>query len=226
MRARAKSGWPRPRGPVSGPAKSGEGRPGPAHGQSKNDALEPDEVPIEGETDILTNTDHHHPSNNSQNIPRNPQLEPVEITLNEPKSVENKPKVPEIIQQPPSQLKQTRRNSLEGLPQFSNEQFGWGKRQRVPASRTSATIADVDDVLDVEEAADVTLSRKGKGLPDQGGEDVDEDEDMLFGEDMEDAMVISEDEPSLREDLNGDERVAWSDAIDAELTQKSMLGSP
>ena len=142
---------------------------------NESDALEPDEVPIEGGTDILTNTDHHHPSN----TPENPQ--PVKTTPNEqnsvqqtPENVPNEPKIPETNQQPPSQPKQARCNSLEGLPQFSNEQFGRGKCHKVPSSQTSATIADVEEVLDVEEMADVTLSRKGKRSSDQGGVEVDE----------------------------------------------------
>ena len=64
--------------------------------------------------------------------------------------------------------------------------------------------------------ADVTLSQKWKRSSDQGGVEV--DEAALLGEEMEDAMAISEDEPSLREALNGEERVAWLDTIDAELT--------
>ena len=58
-------------------------------------------------------------------------------------------------------------------------------------------------------------------MSDQGGVEV--DEVALLGEEMEDAMAISEDEPSLREALNGDERAAWLDAIDAELTQMEKI---
>ena len=72
-------------------------------------------------------------------------------------------------------------------------------------------------MVDVEEVADVedTLSLNGKIFVDQRGVD-------SF---IENAMVMSEDEPSLREALNGDERVAWTDAIEAELAQMEKVNA-
>ena len=72
-------------------------------------------------------------------------------------------------------------------------------------------------MTDVEE----TLHQNGKSL-DQGG-GIDEVE--LFGREMESALAISEDEPSIREALNGEEREAWCDAIEAELTQMEKVNT-
>ena len=71
-------------------------------------------------------------------------------------------------------------------------------------------------MVDVEEV----LDQKGKAVDDQGG-DVDE----WMGDEMETALAISEDEPSLREALNGDEKEAWLDAIEAELTQMEKVNA-
>jgi hypothetical protein len=49
-----------------------------------------------------------------------------------------------------------------------------------------------------------------------GGVEVDINEAEWFAEH---ALAISEDEPTLKEALEGDECSAWSDAINAELTQ-------
>ena len=48
---------------------------------------------------------------------------------------------------------------------------------------------------------------------------------MLLVDEMETALAISEDEPSLREALNGDEKEAWLDAIDAELSQMEKVNA-
>ena len=78
---------------------------------------------------------------------------------------------------------------------------------------------DVEEVIDVEKA----VNQKGKSPLDQGG--VDEDTVAMSGEEIENAMAISEDEPSLKEALNGDERTAWIDAIDAELSQMEKVNA-
>ena len=52
---------------------------------------------------------------------------------------------------------------------------------------------------------------KGKGI--DHGDDVE-----LSMDEMETALAISEDEPTLREALKGDKKEAWMDAIDTELT--------
>ena len=66
-------------------------------------------------------------------------------------------------------------------------------------------------MIDVEEA----LDQKGKG---------DADVELLVDE-METALAISEDEPSLREALSGNEREAWIDAIEAELAQMEKVNA-
>ena len=80
-------------------------------------------------------------------------------------------------------------------------------------------------MLDVKEFVDVdgALNQKGKGSVDQGG--VDTDEVARFGGEMESALAISEDEPSLREALSGSEHEAWRDAIEAELTQMEKVAT-
>ena len=66
-------------------------------------------------------------------------------------------------------------------------------------------------MIDVEEA----LDQKGKG---------DADVELLVDE-METALAISEDEPSLREALSGNEREAWIDAIEAKLAQMEKVNA-
>jgi len=114
----------------------------------------------------------------------------------------------------PNVRNRTAASLLNGLPQFDNEQFGRGKRRRAPASRTVVTVADAEEPVDVEEVVDVEddLSLNGKGV----------DAANTF---IENAMVMSEDEPSMREALTGDERVAWMDAIEAELAQMEKVNA-
>src|ERR1700733_16293067 len=42
---------------------------------------------------------------------------------------------------------------------------------------------------------------------------------------MEMAMVVSEDEPTLTEALNGNKHSEWSDAVDAELSQMEKVNT-
>ena len=83
---------------------------------NKNDALANDEVLIEEGTDIRTNATIPQPSQNTPPV-QNPSIEPdntpyhTEITVN--------PNNDSVQTQ-----KSTRRNSLDGLPQFNDEQFG------------------------------------------------------------------------------------------------------
>jgi predicted trehalose synthase len=67
------------------------------------------------------------------------------------------------------------------------------------------------------------LSPNGKVPVDQGGVDV--NSVGLLTDEVENAMAISEDEPSLREALNGDERATWIDAIEAELAQMEKVNA-
>ena len=176
---------------------------------NETEALVNDEVLIEGETDTHTNSNTPHPSQSDVNPP------PIQNDQNEPEIAEN----PQNESATPPQRRPARRNSLEGLPQFDNEEFGRGKRRRVPTSRTSAAVVDAEEQVDVEEVIDVeeVLDLKGKGV-DHGVDDVE-----LLADEMETALAISEDEPTLREALKGDEREAWLDAIEAELAQMEKV---
>ena len=198
---------------------------------NEDDVLESEEVEIEGGNDILTNLKQPHPPSD-EFLPYQP-AQPTQNVSNEP---ENKPdehgyaeapmNMPEIQQKDPENStvaphqRNTRRNSLEGLPQFDNDQFGRGKRQHIAKTRADAGIADTEEVLDVEEVVDAeeALNQIGKVIVDQGG--VMGDEVAL---EMEHALALSEDEPKLREALNGEERVAWTDAINAELSQMEKV---
>jgi hypothetical protein len=143
----------------------------------------------------------------------NPPVNPPTIQ-NEPEIANDPEEIPNddsAITQP---RKPTRRNSLEGLPQFNNEDFGRGKCRRVPASRTSAAVVDAEEPFDVEEVVDV------RKVIDRGIDDVE-----LLGDEMETALVISEDEPTLREALSGDKREAWLGAIEAELAQMEKVNA-
>ena len=178
---------------------------------NENEALANDEVLIEGENDIRTISNSPQPSQPEIN-PQPVQNDPIE-----PEIAPNNAEVPENPQDNSATLPQrkpVRRNSLEGLPQFDNEEFGRGKRRRVHTSRTNAAVVDAEEVVDVEETIDVeeVLDQKGKRV-DQGADDVE------LADEMETALAISEDEPTLREALNGDEREAWLDAIEKELAQ-------
>ena len=180
---------------------------------TKNDALANDEVLIEEGTDIRTNATIPQPSQNTPPV-QNPSIEP-----------DNAPYHTEITENPNNNSvqtqKSTRRNSLDGLPQFNDEQFGRGKRRPAPTARYNAALVDAKEHIDVEEVIDVeeALDQKGKGR-DQGDADVE-----LLVDEMETALAISEDEPSLREALSGNEREAWIDAIEAELTQMEKVNA-
>jgi hypothetical protein len=98
---------------------------------------------------------------------------------------------------------------------YDEEQFGCGKRQRVPTSRANAGVADVEGAFILEE----------DGVLESGGVELNIDKAEWFGQAIEQAMVISEDEPSLTEALGGDECSAWTDVIDAELTQMEKVNT-
>ena len=187
---------------------------------NEKDALDNDEVQIEGETDILTNSNQHQPSHTKTTS------QPPPIKAKQP---ENAPKITDIPNDNSTitqRQRPARRNSLEGLPQFDKDQFGRGKRRRAPASRIDAAgAADGEELVDVEEVIDVddALSLKGKVPVDQGGVDV--IDGQFLKKEIENAMAISEDEPSLKEALNGDEREAWMDAIEAELAQMEKVNA-
>jgi hypothetical protein len=73
---------------------------------NESKALEPEEAPVEGENDALTNSKHPHTSNTSRNNPES--LQPVNNAPNmsnethKSKNVENMPEIrPEMHQTPP-----------------------------------------------------------------------------------------------------------------------------
>lgn len=156
---------------------------------NEKEALDADKAPIEGETDIPSKPDHCQHLNNSQNPPHTPL------------SIDNEPNQPElnpetqITESSDTNKKPTHRNSLKGLSQVNTEDFGRGKRQRVPTANSSATLADVEESFDVDKG----LNPKRKTLADQGG-DVEDN--------WEWAMAVSGDEPSLSEALNGEKGLA------------------
>ena len=58
-----------------------------------------------------------------------------------------------------------------------------------------------------------------------GGVELNINEENWFGQIMEQAMGLNEDEPSLTEALGGDESTAWSDVINVELTQMEKVNA-
>ena len=198
---------------------------------NENDALEPEEALIEGGNDLPTNPSLLQQSSNPEHnlLP----LQPITTTPNEP----NKPEPDEApVTTLPNQTddpnnlpsvphkRLVRRNSLQGLTQYDNEQFGRGKRRRA-LTQADAGIADAEEVIDVEEVADAeeAITQKGMVIFDQGGADT--NEAGWSNMEMENAMAISEDEPLLKEALKGDEREAWIDAIEAELKQMEKVNA-
>jgi hypothetical protein len=102
---------------------------------NENEALEPAEVPIEGEYDIFTNADLPQPSDTSQTIPESSKtVENVPETPVEtpgPENIENASEVletPQATPIPAPHQRSMRRNSLNGLPQYDEAQFGRGKK--------------------------------------------------------------------------------------------------
>jgi len=74
---------------------------------NKNQALQPDEVSIEGVEDVFTNSDTSQPSSTSQDIPKDP--EPVETTPTAP----NEAPEPENIKSPVVNLPKSPSSSPE-----------------------------------------------------------------------------------------------------------------
>ena len=188
---------------------------------NEKDALDVEEVQIEGGNDIPTNLNSHQPSYLPQTHPTTDPPNDIapDQSLNGPETQTIKSSAEKSNLPPHNKI--ARRNSLRGLPQFDNEQFGRGKRQ----PRPTASFVDVENVLDAEEMVDGdgVLNPKRKGVIDRGRVNI--DEATLSVEEMESALAISEDEPSLREALSGDECQAWLNAIEAELAQMEKLNA-
>jgi hypothetical protein len=142
---------------------------------NENEALEPEEVQMEGEYEIFTNSDLPQPSNTSQIVPEpSPPVENMPNATNETpesKNVENATKNPPVIPSdvaktnqssdavkatqsnkiPAPHQRSARRNSLQGLPQFEETEFGRGKHQHVATSRANARVADFEGAFMLEE---------------------------------------------------------------------------
>ena len=179
---------------------------------NEKDMLVNVEVHIEGETNIPTNLNHHQPlpTHSSHNKPPTND-KPPENTLDNIKITEksNNESATSQNQRP------ARRNSLSGLPQFDNEHFGRGKHRQAPVPHSNTRVVDVEEVIDVDDVS----NPKRKMFVDQGGDEIN-DSQLL-----ESALAMSEDEPSLREALNGNECTAWTDAIKAELAQMEKVNA-
>ena len=184
---------------------------------NEKDTLVNVEVHIEGET-IPTNLNHHQPlsTHSSHNKPPTND-KPPENTLDDIEITENSNNESATSQN----QRPARRNSLSSLPQFDNEHFGRGKHRQAPVPHSNAGVVDVEEMADVEEVIDVddVSNPKRKVFVDQGGDEIN-DSQLL-----ESALAMSEDEPSLREALNGNECTAWTDAIEAELAQMEKVNA-
>ena len=134
------------------------------------------------------------------------------------KAPEIQPEVPETLQETPIPApyqRSMRRNSLEGLPQYNKDQFGSGKCQHILTLCINAKVAYVEGAFMLEE----------EGELEPGGMELNIDEAEWFGQAVEQAMVISEDKPSLTKVLGGNECSAWYDAIDVELIQMEKVNA-
>ena len=200
---------------------------------NKDEVLQSNDAQIEGDRDILTNSDTSQAPNNPKDIeqtsktipdasnipkilpenhqPQNPSTEKetipdlTDIGSQVPNSSENEPVTA------PNQS--ARRNSLKGLQQFNSNDYGRGKRRR-----NNATSQQDSLILQHGESAFVI---EENGCLEPGGVELDEVE-WCRGE-MSAAIANSEDEPTLKEALGGDERKEWIEAIEAELSQIKKL---
>jgi hypothetical protein len=105
---------------------------------------------------------------------------------------------------------QNRRNSLSGLPQYNENQYGRGKR------RTAAQ--DAHNALEHDSEHDLFEPGGAKATTDI--------ETEWFSPAIEFAMpAIAEDEPQAAEAINGIESEQWKEAMEAEIAQIEHLGT-
>ncbi|RDB27836.1 Retrovirus-related Pol polyprotein from transposon TNT 1-94 [Hypsizygus marmoreus] len=196
---------------------------------NKDAALNPDNVQIEGEWDLPSNPDVPQASDSQSDT--SPSLVKPEIVTEKPpapaivdRSVENVEKPAENLQKSPKIIAdnsqsedvppttaphlRTRRNSLQGLPQYDENQYGRGHRRK-PAKN-----ANFSENAFVVDAA---------GLLDPSEVEIDDFGPEWVHEAIESAMLASEDEPPVKDALSGGEKQEWSDAIEAELAQIEKL---
>ena len=102
------------------------------------------------------------------------------------------------------------------MPQYNPEEYGRGKRARNAATSESCNQAEIDNSAFVLE---------DDGFLEPGGVEIDINEAEWFQQGIEQAAMVanSEDEPTLKEALSGDERGEWLKSIEAELTQIENL---
>ena len=159
---------------------------------------------------IKTITDLNSGTKNLSNAPLNAQIDP--------KSSEIEPNQSDTPKSPENQSKLTNTSfphekPIENEPKdVDNSQLGCGKRGRKPegyyknlekGGRGSVTEANVAVSLDKE--------------IDSGGVVTNLEE--WFGDIIEEALVMSEDEPSLEEALKGDKAKEWVTAMREEITR-------
>src|SRR5882672_4586560 len=188
---------------------------------NKDEALKPPintEVQIEGETEKLTNpapsnvpktppaiAKHCNASDDAQDMPH---TFPSEKVKNSPDTREDSspnehrhPQQPPTNAEAPPHQRKTRRDPLEGLPQYDEAAYGRGHRRQ----HADANLA-IADLLDNEMGLD--------------------DADLMDPEGMdatEQVVASIGDEPSLQDALSGSETSDWRDAIEAELSQVEKL---
>jgi Reverse transcriptase (RNA-dependent DNA polymerase) len=187
---------------------------------NKDEVLRSNDAQIEGDWDISTNSDTSQTPNNpkdseqtSKIIPDAPKILTEKETLPNSKAIDSQePDSPEN-ESVTSPNQQARRNSLKGLPEFNSNEYGRGKRRRNNTSsrQDGLTLQHGESAFVIEE----------NGCLEPGGVELDEIE--WCREEMNAAIANSEDEPTLKEALGGDERKEWIEAIEAELSQIEKL---
>jgi Reverse transcriptase (RNA-dependent DNA polymerase)/gag-polypeptide of LTR copia-type/GAG-pre-integrase domain len=192
---------------------------------NKNEALLPDTAQIEGETDIRANssgsttsippkpietiTDSNSGTKELSNAPLNAQIDPksseIESSQSDtPKSPENQPKS--------TNTSFPHEKPIENEPKdVDDSQLGRGKRARKPEGYYKNLDKGGGGVTEANVA--VSLNEE----IDSGGVVTNLKE--WFGDIIEEALVMSEDEPSLEEALKGDEAKEWVTAMREEITQ-------
>jgi len=181
---------------------------------NKDEAQKPDEVQIEGEWDLSFNSNTRKTLDKTSIEPQNPS-EPVTTPDKIPTTSNETPQptIPNSTINNPPTPQRARRNSLQGLPQFDGAEYGRGKRRKVPTDQTS--VADI---------IGTSLAVTYDGGIEPGGVEIDvvdsEWPDFITQYGL---VAYSEDEPTIREALNGHEESEWRDAIEAELSQVEKL---
>jgi hypothetical protein len=200
---------------------------------NKDEVLRSNEVQIEGEWDIPSNSDAPQVPNDPKNNERSSKMVPDALkTVNENRQPQNPSTESKILPNPTTIDSKTsnnppknesesilapnqpaRRNSLQGLQQFNPTEYGRGKR------RQNNTNSQLDSLI--LQHGETAFVIEDNNCLEPGGVEVDEIE--LFRDEMSAAIANSEDEPSLKEALGGGERKEWIEAMEAKLSQIEKL---